>query len=52
MFQAEIVDQGWLTNDATVAILLEFQIYNPNLYMLAKKSFVLEFMEAGGFINF
>ena len=52
MFQQHIIDQGWLTDGATVALIMEFQVYNPNLYMLAKKTFVIEFMEAGGFINF
>jgi hypothetical protein len=41
-----------LTNDATVAVLIELKVYNPNLWMLAKKTFVIEFMEAGAFINF
>ena len=52
MFQTHIIDEGWLNDGATVALLMEFQVYNPNLWMMAKKTFVIEFMEAGGFINF
>lgn len=37
---------------ATIAIKVEFYVYNPNLYMMNQKRFVIEFLETGGFINF
>ena len=32
-------------------VVIEFLIYNPNLEMLAKKNFVIEFLESGPMIN-
>lgn len=42
----------WTERKAIIAIKVEFYVYNPNLYMLNQKRFVIEFLETGGFINF
>ena len=36
---------------ASVAIIMQFYVYNPNLRMIAEKSIGFEFLEYGGFIN-
>lgn len=37
--------------DSTIAIMLEFYMYNPNLNQVAEKRIMVEFIETGGFIN-
>ena len=36
---------------ASVAVVMQFYVYNPNLRMIAEKSIAFEFLETGGFIN-
>jgi hypothetical protein len=31
MIKSEVIDKNWTSNPATIAILLEFQIYNPTI---------------------
>lgn len=42
----------WTEMHGTIAIKVQFYVYNPNLYMMNQKRFVIEFLETGGFINF
>lgn len=51
IFQREIIDKKWLVMDSTIAIMLEFYLYNPNLFQVAEKRIIVEFIETGGFIN-
>ena len=51
MFQREIIDQNWTTSPATLAFIMEFYVYNPNLHMVDEKRIVIEYLEQGGFIN-
>jgi hypothetical protein len=47
-----VIDDGWQDQDIGVLmIIIEFLVYNPNIEMLAKKSFVIEFLEAAPIIN-
>jgi len=36
---------------STLAIIMQFYVYNPNLYIMNEKRIVIEFLETGGFIN-
>jgi hypothetical protein len=38
--------------DSTISVMLEFYLYNLNLYQVAEKRIIIEFIETGGFINF
>lgn len=51
MFQEEIIDQGWIKMNSTLAIIMQFYVYNPNLYIMNEKRIIVEFLETGGFIN-
>ena len=51
MIKKEVIDKNWTTNPATMAILLEFQIYNPTIQMFLEKKVAIEFLPQGGFIN-
>lgn len=51
MFQEEIIDQNWIDDDASLAIVITFYVYNPNLYFIDEKRIAIEFLEPGGFIN-
>lgn len=46
------MDSNWIYDPATLAIIIQFNIFNPNLEMLLNKRLVIEFIETGGFINF
>lgn len=37
--------------NSTLAIKIQFTVYNPNLALLAEKRIIIEFLETGGFIN-
>ena len=37
--------------DSTLAIIFQFYVYNPNLYIMNEKRIVIEFLETGGIIN-
>lgn len=52
-FRNEVLNQNWYSSDddETLNVVIEFLIYNPNIDMLAKKNFVIEFLEAGPIIN-
>ena len=52
IFQKEVIDKKWLLMDSTLAIMVEFYLYNPNLRQAAEKRVIVEFLETGGFINF
>ena len=48
----EIVKTGWTDQEqGALMIIIEFQVMNPNIEMLAKKSFVIEFIESGLITN-
>ena len=48
----EIVSPGWTEQDiGAVMIIVEFQVLNMAVEMLAKKSFVIEFLDAGPITN-
>ena len=51
MFKKEVIDQQWMDDDASLAIIMSFYVYNPNLFMIDEKRIVIEFLEPGGFIN-
>lgn len=51
LFTEEIIDQGWSRMKASVAVIMQFYVYNPNMRMIAEKSIGFEFLEPGGFIN-
>ena len=51
IFQTEVIDKRWLVMDSTIAIMIEFYLYNPNLSQVAEKRMIIEFIETGGFIN-
>jgi hypothetical protein len=38
--------------DSTLALLFKIVIYNPNYRMMQEKTFVIEFLDTGGLINF
>ena len=46
-----MIDSNWLRMESTLAIIIQFIVYNPNLQILNEKRIVLEFLETGGFIN-
>ena len=54
-FQKEIFDHEWYGHDdedtGAFMIVVEVLFYNQNVNIMAKKSFVVEFLEAGPFIN-
>jgi hypothetical protein len=37
--------------NSTLAIIFQFYVYNPNLYLINEKRIVIEFFETGGFYN-
>ena len=47
MIKKEVIDKNWTTNPATMAILLEFQIYNPTIQMFLEKKVAIEFLPQG-----
>jgi hypothetical protein len=51
IFQKEVIDKKWLVMDSTIAFIIEFYMYNPNLYQIGEKRMIIEFIETGGFIN-
>jgi hypothetical protein len=51
MFVKEIINPKWLELNSTLAIIFQFNVYNPNLQLVSEKRIVLEFFETGGFIN-
>ena len=51
IFLHEVIEKKWLVMDSTIAIMIEFYLYNPNLYQVAEKRMIIEFIETGGFIN-
>lgn len=52
IFKTEIVDTQWTGQEhGALMIVIEFLTLNPGIEMLAKKSFVIEFLEAGPIIN-
>ena len=44
MFYKEIIETGWIDNPSTLAIIVSFNVYNPNLMMYAEKTFTIEFL--------
>lgn len=51
MFKKNLVDTKWLEMPSTLAIIIQFYVYNPNLQMMCEKRITIEFMETGGIIN-
>jgi hypothetical protein len=49
--QNEIIKKNWFQYEATVAVIIQWWLYNPNLEIIAEKTLVIEFIESGGFIN-
>ena len=51
MFIDEIINTNWFQMKSTLAVIMQFYVYNPNLFLVQEKRIVLEFLETGGFIN-
>lgn len=50
-FLEEIVNRNITRKLSTLAIVIQFVMYNPNLQVLQEKHFAIEFLEPGGLIN-
>lgn len=52
MIQKELIDSEWIYMDSTLALLFKVVVYNPNYRMMHEKTFLIEFLDTGGLINF
>ena len=45
LISKEILETGWIDMNTTIAIVIQYYIYNQNLKMSAEKRIVIEFLE-------
>ena len=47
----EVINTGWVSKESTLSIIIQLNVYNPNLFIVNQKRIVIEFLETGGIIN-